>query len=208
MSHPPNRKKLVDRLGKNGFMGFYSAVSFATLIPLVVLYVRYGRGKGPLLFKPILPLRITGNVFKYLGGISFALTVANPSPVAGPADAMNDAQKQEQRALASDPVGFTRITRHGTFMSFALLGVGQALSSGIYGNVLFWAGFPVFWYIGSLHQDYRQKQEGRLPDEFYSKTSLLPFQAIAEGRNSFTKAWQEFDKRVLAVALIVPWFLL
>jgi len=50
-------------------------------------------------------------------------------------------------------------------------------------GLTFWLGFPIFYVIGCAHQDYR-KQLDASPQEqqFYKETSLLPFQAMIEGR--------------------------
>ena len=67
--------------------------------------------------------------------------------------------------------------------------------------MVFWSAFPVFWIVGSLHQDYRKKLEGQLPNEFWQKTSLLPFKAIIEGRNSLVLS--EFNGPVLIGSVAV-----
>jgi uncharacterized membrane protein len=82
--------------------------------------------------------------------------------------------KSEQQPKSVDTKGMVRVTRHGTFMGFALIGLGSAITSTHLVPIVFWLGFPAFWIVGSLHQDYRKKLEN-IPQEFFEKTSLLPF---------------------------------
>jgi uncharacterized membrane protein len=102
--------------------------------------------------------------------------------------------------------GIYRISRHALFLSFAFLGAGNLFLRGALSDILFWGSFPAFWTVGSMHQDSRL--EKTLPKSFYEQTSLLPFQAVWEGRQDLKVALKEMDGRAVAIALISPIFFL
>ncbi len=91
------------------------------------------------------------------------------------------------------------MTRHPLFFGVSLFAMGmlftQPCAAGNIHNVFsqfpgqaFWLGFPLFYIIGGYHQDLRlQFIQGRKLEisEFFHRTSLLPFKAIIDGRNSF-----------------------
>ncbi|KAI9226427.1 MAG: hypothetical protein DHS80DRAFT_32735 [Piptocephalis tieghemiana] len=199
MSHPPIREKLINKLGgEDQFRGVYSAVSALTLAPTVFLYARYGKGKGAQLWKGTgMGNKVVSTTLKGMGALSFAAAITNPSMMSIDSSGGKD---------DAEPMGLNRITRHGVFMAFAFLGLGNVVARGFLGDVVFWSGFPIFWVVGSLHQDMRKRMT--LPASFFEKTSLLPFKAIIEGRNSGRKALEEMDKKALAIAVIAPLFLL
>jgi uncharacterized membrane protein len=58
--------------------------------------------------------------------------------------------------------------------------------------------------VGSAHQDYRLQKV--LPAQFYEQTSILPFKAIWEGRNSLQKAAEEFSLQTAAIAVTLGAF--
>lgn len=187
MSSETFRPKLVEKFGKY-FPAVYSGVAVATGIPLVVTYYR-GRGIGPVIhtwgrFKS---MQIAAAALKTLAAVTFAESFVTPSPLSGQAQG------------ETEPHGLVRITRHPQFAAFSLWGLGNVLVRGNLPELIFWAGFPVFWYFGSLHQDQRKRKE--LPAEFFRKTSVLPFQAIVEGRQSLEKAVAELSPTAAAGGL-------
>lgn len=169
--------------------------------------------------------KVVSTTLKGMGALSFAAAITNPSMMSIDSSGGKD---------DAEPMGLNRITRHGVFMAFAFLGLGNVVARGFLGgrrllrvftqraslfplpslisyfhfilDVVFWSGFPIFWVVGSLHQDMRKRMT--LPASFFEKTSLLPFKAIIEGRNSGRKALEEMDKKALAIAVIAPLFLL
>mmetsp|Transcript_44235 Transcript_44235/g.72005 ORF Transcript_44235/g.72005 Transcript_44235/m.72005 type:complete len:232 (+) Transcript_44235:109-804(+) len=193
LSHPPVRRTIIDKIGQGPFLGLYSLVAFGTLLPTSYVYYKYGRTAGPRLWdlSPSPVMTASSHILRLLGVMNFGQAFATPSP-----SGLGDPNKPVD---PSKPRGLVRITRHGLFMSFALIGVGNLISSGgMLGPVVFWGGFPLFWIIGSLHQDYRQRQT--MPKSYYEQTSLLPFAAIIEGRNSLSEAIKEMNPRAAGIS--------
>lgn len=202
LSHEPIRTSIIEKIGKDSFLGMYSMVSFATLLPTCYIYGRYGARKGRMFWKgDSLLSKGLGNGLKLTGLYTFGQSIVTPSKTA-----MKDQSKEGSDEKEDfEPKGFERITRHGLFLSFALLGLGNVITRGHAGDILFWGSFPAFWLVGSAHQDVRKRKE--LPEEYFEKTSLLPFQAILEGRNSLTEAQKEMNGHITALVMLSPLFM-
>jgi uncharacterized membrane protein len=167
------RRQLIARLGQNGFVGLYSLAAFATFIPLVVTYWRH-KHDGPLLWNlaAVPGVRLLAIAIVGLGAVCLVLSFFQPSPTG-----MVPGTPKRSR-------GVTRITRHPLFLSISLWGLGHMLVNGFLGDAIFFGGFLVHAIIGALHQDARKLAlEGESLAPFYAETSLLPFAAIAGGRN-------------------------
>lgn len=202
MSDIKNRAHLVKYFGgEDKFQTVYSLLSFGTLAPTIYFY-RVGLKNSPTFYNPIRNSAV-GKVFAgslfVLSGACIGLAFGNRSPLARGGtpkvkeekaggeerenlSSMGKDKKGVERKVEVRAKGIQRITRHAAFGSFALLGVSRLLVANTLPGVLFWMGFPVFWYFGSLHQDERKKLDPSLK-LFYSETSLLPFLAIYERRN-------------------------
>lgn len=107
-----------------------------------------------------------------------------------------------------EPKGLVRITRHGMFLSFAILAVGNLFTRGHLSDLLYWGWYPALWFFGSKHQDERMKASGEFPDSFFEETSLIPFQAIWEGKQDLKQAIKEMTPRAAVVGLLSPLFFL
>jgi len=187
MSHPPIREKLIEKMGKDNFLGVYSVVAIGTLAPTIYAYTKFGR-KGATLWNGETNkiLSIAGNSLKGLAAVTLSQAVNNLSPVS-----MAEQMQKVKKIEPYEAKGILRITRHPLFGSLAFWGLGNCLIHGRIIDLVFYGGFPLFWIIGSIHQDYRLKKT--LPEELYKQTSILPFQAIIEGRNSLSLALKEMS---------------
>jgi uncharacterized membrane protein len=185
------RGALVARMGERGFAGFYSLVALATFVPIVWTYWP-ARHTGPLLWNLRTVPGATALVIA-LGAIGFALMAA--------AFVQPSATSFDPRAVPRAH-GVTRLTRHPLFMGLALWGLGHALVNGFLSDVVFFAGFPLFALIGGAHQDARKQTEQRARlDQFYGETSMLPFVAVASGRNRLVPG--ELPWRALGIGTAV-----
>jgi protein-S-isoprenylcysteine O-methyltransferase Ste14 len=82
-----------------------------------------------------------------------------------------------------EPRGMERITRHPFFTGTALVGVAHSLLAHRLTGVVFFGGLALFALAGAWHQD--RKLLATRGDEhatFMRRTSLVPFAAIATGR--------------------------
>jgi uncharacterized membrane protein len=110
--------------------------------------------------------------------IFFVASFINPNPgqVGAPAG-------------AGEPRGVLKITRHPSFVAFALFGLAHMLMNGWLGDVIFFGTFPALGILGGMHQDSRKIRElGERYREFKAKTSFMPFAALVSGRQQWTSA--------------------
>jgi len=161
------RPRLVARLGERPFLGIYALVAFATFVPLVAFYMGH-RHEGPLLWTTA--LTPAGRWILYaLQGVAWTLVVAgliqpSPATVGLPA---------ERRPR--EPRGVHRITRHPLFMGVGLFGLLHLPVNGFASDVAFFAGFPLFAWIGCAHQDRRKRAIQAGYPAWCDATPFLPF---------------------------------
>lgn len=171
LSAAPVRESLVARLGEKPFLGLYSLVALATFVALVMAYGD-SKATGPQLWDVRTP--ITYGLAIVLSALAWAVVVAaffQPSPTSMVPGTPTHSQ------------GLTRITRHPLFMGLALWGLSHLLLSGFLSDVIFFGGFIVYGFLGAFHLDQRKRASEEPLDAFYRETSVLPFAAIATGRN-------------------------
>lgn len=83
----------------------------------------------------------------------------------------------------------TKITRHPQLFSLAFATLPIALTSPLASHLILF-GFPsVFTLVGGMHLDHRYLKSGRLSQEEYEKTSLLPFVALIQGKQKWSEVW-------------------
>jgi uncharacterized membrane protein len=164
LSSAPIRGPLVASVGNARFRALYALLALAFFVPLVWTYFTH-KHAGPWLWAlsrgtPLHWVTYAGML------IAFTLLVASlvrPSP-AGlvPGDPM--------------PAGVYRITRHPSFMAFAIFGLIHLLPNGSTADVVFFGGFVLFALIGGWHQDQRKLASGDPGFRaFYAATPFLPF---------------------------------
>ena len=165
------RPKLIAAVGERLFLGLYSAVAFATLIPLCWYYGRH-KHVDPLLWRtfagPYLYL-LARDLNLVFMALAFVLLVNGL--ISRPPSAM-------MTSGTPTAYGITRITRHPTFAAIFLFGVAHCLVNGALGDLVFFGGFAVFAWIGAWHQDTRKVVDVPGYAEFKDATSFLPFAAI------------------------------
>lgn len=102
---------------------------------------------------------------------------------------------RSMKGTSEDPeavVGLERITRYPFLWIFSFATLGNALSTIYWTEAVMFAFPTIFAYIGSTHQDSRFKRGigGYLSPQREQKTSILPFVALAEGR----QAWGDVQR--------------
>jgi uncharacterized membrane protein len=191
LSHGTIRQGLVDKLGQWPFRGLYSLVSLGTLGPAAVLWWQ-NRHLGPALWEiPWWPERIIAGVLVLFALLLFFQSLATPSPAS-----MAPAKTQVR--------GILRITRHPMNMALALWGLAHLLANSTFGDVAFFGSFVVVGVLGAYHMDARiKRQKGEPFVEFCRQTSVLPFGAIARGRNRLAVDEMSFPLAAIGVAVFV-----
>lgn len=171
LSHPL-RRPLVRAIGEAAFQGVYSLIAFLTLGWLIVAYV-----KAPL-SAPLWPVgdglwAIASAVMLIASILLMGSLIRNPAlPTGGRAGSFPDAAR-----------GVFAITRHPMMWSFALWGLCHIAVFPVAKNIILAAAMVILALVGAALQDRKKEQ---LQPDFWSvwesKTSYLPFAAIAAGR--------------------------
>ncbi|NYH16302.1 NnrU family protein [Paraburkholderia bryophila] len=171
LSHPL-RGVLVRAIGAAAFQGVYSLVAFVTLGWLIWAYV-----KAPLT-SPFWPVgdvlwAVVTVVMLIASILLMGSLIRNPAlPTGG-----------RPGAFPEVALGVFAITRHPMMWSFALWGLCHIAVFPIAKNIILGAAVIVLALVGSAMQD--RKKEQLQPEQWpvwESKTSYLPFAAIAAGR--------------------------
>jgi len=164
MSHPL-REPLVQRLGPRGFTAAYSAVSFATFIPLV--FARRSASSENWLWQPSPGLWDGAALLMLFASILLAGSfVKNPAM-----ETMTNPS-----APIPSPHGVFRITRHPMMWSFAIWGVVHLAVHPQPSAMVVALAILSLALVGAAGQD--AKKEKLLGDrwaEWEAKTSYLPF---------------------------------
>jgi uncharacterized membrane protein len=163
------RNAAVARLGERTFMIAFSVFSFVAIFLLVTAWQN---AETTVLWSAPAWLRW---ILAILMLPAFVLFMAshkrNPTAVGN-------------KGLGEDPRGIQRVTRHPMLMSFAIWGLVHVLGNGDTAALVFFGAFLVTAAAGMPSID--GKLARRHPAEwpgFAAKTSIIPFAAIAQGRN-------------------------
>ena len=161
------RKALIDKLGERMFQGVYSLVALATFAFLCFAYAK-STDETPFIVwgKDSRVMLYLCDFTMLLGFIVFFCGFFNPTPLG-------------MKPVRFDAFGVTRITRHPQNMGFALFGLSHLFTNRLAVDWIFFGGFVLFGYLGSMHQDRRKVREiGSELEDFVSQTSITPFWAI------------------------------
>jgi uncharacterized membrane protein len=165
LPHPPLRAALVGRLGGGGYLGLYSLISFATLIPLTVSW--WGaRHQGPALW--MLRGGPVGHAVELIVLLGFGFMVGGTMR---PAPASIATQMQGLPVVAQ---GLTRVTRHPLMMGISLWALGHLLVNGWLSDVLFFGTMLLTAILGAMHQDHRKAAADPAYAAVVAETSFFP----------------------------------
>jgi uncharacterized membrane protein len=165
------RGELVARLGDGGFRAGFSIMSVVVIALLVLGYNR----------APYEPLWVAPAALRWLLAIvmlgafvlfACSVLIRSPTMIGGEAE------------LAAEPHGILRITRHPMLNSFAIWAAVHVLGNGDVASVLFFGAFLVTAVAGMPSIDAKlAARSGPAFARLAARTSIVPFGAIASGRN-------------------------
>jgi uncharacterized membrane protein len=167
------RDRAIAILGENGYRAGFA---IATLIGLGWLVAAYNR--APYLvtwgmiewWKPIaIILMLPAALLVVIG-----LTTPNPTAVA-----------QEGR-VGQPPQGIVRVTRHPFLTGVGLWALLHLIGNGDVASLFFFATWAIVALAGTVSIDAKRRRLlGAAWEPFAGQTSIVPFAAIAAGRNRF-----------------------
>jgi uncharacterized membrane protein len=193
------RDAVVRRIGERAFRGLFSVLS---IIALVFLVRAWSTAPAELLWVAPDWLRWVLAFAMLPAFVFFVASVSRPNPtMIGPAD-----------GAAQSPRGMTRVTRHPMLWSFAIWAVVHIVGNGDTAAIVFFGAFLITALAGMPSIDAKLARRDRNTWQALSAaTSIVPFAAIAQGRNRFVPkeiGWQTPAIGLLAwiVLLVVhPW---
>lgn len=168
------RDRAIAALGQNGYR---VAFSIATVVGLAWLVVAYNRAPYVVTWgmlewwRPFaIILMLPACLLVVIG-----LTTPNPTAVA-----------QENR-LAQPPQGIVRVTRHPFLTGVALWALVHLIGNGDVASCVFFAVWAVVALAGTVSIDRKRRRllGAAAWEPFAAQTSIVPFAAIAAGRNRF-----------------------
>jgi uncharacterized membrane protein len=170
---PPVRRALAGRLGERGFLGAFSLLSLLSLVWMSKAYAR--APCSPLWATPAalyyLPLLLVPPAFVLLAG---AFSVPNPT-VVGKESALDGENSAR---------GVLRITRHPFLVAVVLWSGAHLLVNGNLASLLFFGSLFLTAVFGTRDIDRkRQRHSPAAFSRYRELTSVVPFVAVARGRN-------------------------
>jgi uncharacterized membrane protein len=168
------RDRAIGILGKNGYTASFAVASIIGLGWLVTAYNR-----APYLvttwgmlewWKPIaIVLMLPAALLVVIG-----LMTPNPASVA-----------QEGR-VGQPPQGIVRITRHPFLTGVGLWALVHLIGNGDFASLIFFATWAIVALAGTVSIDAKRRRLlGAAWEPLAAQTSIVPFAAIAKGRNRF-----------------------
>jgi uncharacterized membrane protein len=168
------RDRAIAALGQGGYR---VAFSIATVVGLAWLVMAYNRAPYVVTWgmlewwKPFaIILMLPASLLVVIG-----LTTPNPTSVA-----------QENR-LAQPPQGIVRVTRHPFLTGVGLWALVHLIGDGDVASLVFFAVWAVVALAGTVSIDRKRRRllGAAAWEPFAAQTSIVPFAAIAAGRNRF-----------------------
>ncbi|MEM1022956.1 MAG: NnrU family protein [Myxococcota bacterium] len=199
ISGTPLRDKLVRRIGEGPYTGVFSLASFAGMGCLIASYGSARVGASLLWFAPGW-LVLAGAPLMAVAVLAVVLGLTTPSPTLAQVDAMALARPEPAQ-------GVLRITRHPFLMGTSLFAVFHAVVNGDSASLVLFGALLLVCLAGAPSIDAkRARKHGEVWARFADKTSIVPFAAIARGKNQLVLgeiAWWQWVAALGAYAALV-----
>lgn len=205
------------RGGPKAYHNFYNALSSFAVGSTVLAYIRY-RNKSLALSPPSAPRQAAAFACRAAGLIAIGqlMPPINTGVIMGAMDYVVGGSAWSSVEGAMCPLvaksykereeifGIGRVTRRPELFGLMFAGIGGALMATTAAQVAFF-GIGPFFSFGALafHSDRTQRKNGELSATKEAQTSVVPFQALLDGRQSWSKLQEELvlTNALLAVSL-------
>ncbi len=189
------RDRLVAAMGERGYTILFSVASIGGIAWLVAAY---NRADYVELWGQPNWWKLVADVLMLPAFMLVVIGLATPNPTAV---AQADLAKQP-------PAGIVRVTRHPFLVGVALWATLHLVANGDAASVLFFGALLVTALAGpaSIDAKRRRKLGPATWDAFARQTSIVPFGAIAAGRNTLDAGqigWWRIGLGVLAYVLFI-----
>jgi uncharacterized membrane protein len=190
------RAKLVRFMGEEAFQTIFAVLSLGGIIWLSVAYRQaeyvelWGRVQG---------FRSLGLIIMLIAFFFAVFAFASPNPTAVRGGSLLNEKEPAK--------GIQRITRHPFLCGVALWSLTHVIYNGDLASLMFFGTFLILSLAGPSSIDKKRKQVfGEAWDRFAAVTSIVPFRAIMEGRNSLQLGELGWWRLVLVV-IVFAFFL-
>ena len=164
------RAALVHRLGENGYLIFYSALSLAFFAWAIAAFAA---APTVVLWTPPTALRHLALSLVLLAALLLVCGYSQGNPT----------MVKLGRFAGEQPRGVIRVTRHPIMWSGGLWAIAHLLANGDAAGMMLFAGIGFVAHAGTLLIDRRRAASGgEAWRALAAKTSNLPFVALAQGR--------------------------
>ena len=185
------RGRAIEKLGENVYRAVFSLLSLLGIVWLAHAYrvAGYFETWGQLAwFKPIAAFLM---LVAFLL-VVFGMATSNPMAVGG-----------EKLLMANEPArGIHRVTRHPFLWGVAVWAFVHLIVNGDVASLVLFGSLLILVFVGMISIDAKRKKAcGQHWESYAAATSIIPFQAIKEGRNTLVIA--EFKVWQLVVALLL-----
>jgi uncharacterized membrane protein len=168
------RDAFVARLGERRFA---IAFSLASVVAIFLLVMAYNRAETTFLWAAPTWLRW------------LLALIMLPAFVLFMASHRRNPTAMGNKGLGEEPRGIQRVTRHPMLMSFAIWAFVHVVGNGDTASLIFFGAFLVTAVAGMPSIDAKlAKRHGAAWERFAAATSIIPFAAIAAGRNRLALA--------------------
>ncbi len=189
------RPRLVEMLGDSLFRGLYTLVMLGAFAAMLLAYGAAPR--DPVWFPPD-GLRIVPYLVMPFALILVVCGLTTPSPTSMGGEGVLDERP------GRSAIGILSVTRHPFLWGTTLWAVSHLLVRGDDASIILLGGILVLSLGGMAHIDRRREAAlGAAWGPFAMTTSLLPFQAILQGRSKLDLAGIGWWRPALALAIYV-----
>jgi len=197
LAWPPLRQPLVARLGRLGFIVFFSLIAWLTFGLAVSTYAAHA-SEGP----PGLALGAHGAARAVL----IACIALGAMLMTGAFGGYANSPYAMSGGQVSEPRGLERVTRHPFFVGVSLLGVAHALLATHLVGTVFMGMLGTYALIGARLQDSKLVAlRGEPYARYLAASSTIPFVAIAAGRQHLVLS--ELPYGAMLLGLPIAWLL-
>lgn len=208
-----NREYIIEHFGKDNYHLLYNTLSTVACGSIFYGFLRHGKVGDKFLNSPNATKNAIGFGFQSMGAVGFSQLIPKvqspliPNNTKENVGSTQDSMRSTSGLMVRCPMdfkpsdipqdgiyGLERVSRHPTFWSLGLLGLGQAINTFYLPKIVFYTFPLVFACVGGWHQDsrYLRGSGGYLSQDKYEKTSNIPFVALLNGSQS----WKQLDKEI------------
>jgi len=188
------RSILQDRLGADVYLGVYSVVSLAAFGLMIYGYSQVSEADVVWYGTPNL-IKLT-KVMVLMAIVLMVMGLMTPNPT----------MVKAEFALANEITGMLKITRHPVQWGILLFAIAHLIVNGDVASLWLFGTLATLSFVGMFSMDARRRRETDPRwQSFMAQTSMMPFAAVAAGRQKLLASdinWMGLGVGVALYALI------